>query len=281
MKTRIYTSIIAVLALSLVAVPAFSYAIDAAPASTGGGVSADTASSPTAPASTGDGVVSADTNPTAPAPTSTGGGTSADTVTPPADEDDFQSGGRTTNRRNTGTSNGGVTTPAGVVAGVTTTSCPLITDYLKLGGTNNPVQVTNLQVFLKNAEKLDVDVNGIFDEKTDAAVKAFQLKYIQTILGPWEATRATGFVYITTIKKINELACASPLTLSADELAIINEYKGRGHADSDMTDGTIGGSNATGTDQIGDTDSNEANTAATGEASILSRFWNFVKSLFR
>lgn len=159
-------------------------------------------------------------------------------------------------------------------------TCPLITDYLKAGSINDIAQVTKLQSFLKNVEKLNVDVNGVFDQKTEDAVKAFQTKYLASVMGPWDATRATGLVYITTLKKINELACASPFTLSADEQAIIKAYKDR-TAETEQT-AEIGQQVtpvASSTLEVGTDD--ESNVAAVGRASILSRFWNFIKNLFR
>lgn len=167
-----------------------------------------------------------------------------------------------------------------IVTLVSTTSCPLITDYLKLGGVNNPVQVSKLQIFLKNSEKLNVDVSGVFDQKTEDAVKVFQLKYLPSILEPWDATRATGFVYITTTKKINELACASPLTLSAEEQAIIAAYIAGSSGDEASI--VIGSSNtnATGTLEVGNLNEDD-NVAGVGGASILSRFWDFIVNLFK
>lgn len=162
------------------------------------------------------------------------------------------------------------------VATIATSSCPLITDYLKLDGANDPLQVTKLQIFLNSSEGAGLKVTGIFDTETEGAVMSFQKKYMTDILGPWDATRATGFVYITTMKKINALACAQPITLSADEMAIIEAYKARGESELSSTD--IG--SADGTTDIAGTDTNE-NVAAVGGSSIISRFWEFLKSLFR
>lgn len=205
-------------------------------------------------------------------------------VTPPSNGGGSTSGGSSYSGGSR-SSGGSVVTLANspVALGVMTTSCPLITDYLKLGGDNNGAQVTKLQIFLKNSEKLNVDVNGIFDQKTEDAVKSFQLKYLPTILGPWDATRATGFVYITTLKKINQLACATPLTLSADDQAIIAAYKARGTVEQSSEVVTPGTTNATGTLEVGTTDNGQTaeNTAAVANTSILSRFWNFIKNLFR
>ena len=190
---------------------------------------------------------------------------------------------------NGGSNNGGTTSSGGgssrnsrsssIITTIATTSCPLITDYLKLDGANDALQVTKLQIFLNGSENAGLIVNGIFDEKTEAAVMNFQKKYMTDILGPWDATRATGFVYITTMKKINALACATPITLSADELAIIEAYKTRGG--SDQIGAEIGsassGSDLASTDESVGND----NVAAAANASILSRFWNFLKNLFR
>lgn len=171
------------------------------------------------------------------------------------------------------------------VTAFSTTSCPLLTDYLKLGGQNNSSQVAKLQLFLKNAEKLNVDVNGTFDQKTEDAVKAFQIKYLPSVLGPWDADRASGFVFITTKKKINQIACASPLTLSIEDQAIIDAYKARGENPEQSAVVGQGEQNATSTGslEVGTTDNgqNAENVAAVGQASILSRFWNFIVNLFR
>ena len=104
-------------------------------------------------------------------------------------------------------------------------SCPLITTYMKFGGINNPTDVAKLQVFLKDSQGLDVTVNGIFDQQMENAVRAFQSKYMSQIMGPWGATQSSGYVYITTLKKVNEIACNTPLTLSPSEMAVINAYK--------------------------------------------------------
>ncbi|MEI8249301.1 MAG: peptidoglycan-binding domain-containing protein [Candidatus Taylorbacteria bacterium] len=159
----------------------------------------------------------------------------------------------------------------------TTTSCPLITTYMTFGGNNNASDVSKLQAYLKNVEGLNVDVTGVYDQKTVDAVKAFQDKYHNDTMGPWGAALASGRVYITTLKKINQLACSSALTLSADELAIIDSYKNT-VATGTSTPGSIG--QGTTTPQVGTNGTNGANTAAAANAPVLQRFWNFLKSIF-
>ncbi len=166
------------------------------------------------------------------------------------------------------------------------TSCPLITSFMSLGATNNGAEVAKLQAFLNSSENLNVDVNGIFDQKTSDAISSFQLKYRADILGPWGAAVPSGRVYITTLKKINELACQSPLTLSADELAIINTFKNRSTTGTSTSiigenGGTTNASSSASTSQeFGSNGTGNSNTAAAANTSVFGRFWNFVKNLF-
>lgn len=170
-------------------------------------------------------------------------------------------------------------------------TCPLITTFMQIGGANDSADVLRLQTFLKHIEGLDVDQTGIFDQKTEAGVKAFQAKYLSDIMGPWHASAPTGYVYITTKKKINQIACNYALTFTPDEQAVINAYlAGQQNGQTGQT-GTssspiIGatenqGSNGSSTNPIiGETGNGNSNTAAAANSSILSRFWNFIKNLF-
>lgn len=117
---------------------------------------------------------------------------------------------------------GYVNTPSartpGVVLGTSTeststASCgPLLHNYLRLGSHNDASEVQKLQNFL-NANLGTKLASGVFDTDTDAAVKTFQLKYWDEVLKPWVPTglkndhTPTGYVYKTTLRKINNLAC--------------------------------------------------------------------------
>ena len=170
-------------------------------------------------------------------------------------------------------------------------SCMLLSDTpMEKGWDNDPNQVTRLQVFLKKAEKLDVTINGIFDQQTEDAVKAFQTKYMDVVMAPWGATRASGIVYITTAKKINQIACRNPLFLLPSELAIINDYQARIASAATGTNLASGSSTspdqasnsemASSSDELGNNGENVSNTAAAGNPSILKRFWKFVVNMF-
>ena len=89
--------------------------------------------------------------------------------------------------------------------------CPAhITKYMRKGAANDPVEVSKLQSFLLEQEGFtSVQVNGVFDDTTDAAIRAFQEKHSGIILGPWAIQKGTGYVYRTTTKRINDLYCAA------------------------------------------------------------------------
>ncbi len=105
-------------------------------------------------------------------------------------------------------------------------SCYYLYDFLKQGENNNPVEVRKLQVFLKELEGFStLEVNGIFDDATFAAVSAFQEKYKEDILTPWGHDAATGYVYILTKKKVNENYCKTAFPVTTPEQSEIDSFK--------------------------------------------------------
>ena len=146
-------------------------------------------------------------------------------------------------------------------------------------------------MFLRNIEKLNVAVTGSFDDQTKVGVEAFQKKYSTEVLGPWDSTLPSGTVYITTLKKINQLACGTPITLDASELATVVKHIRERDFGTSMTEiGTAAqpgneitatGSVPIGPTIIGEGESDEdSNVAAVGGASVLKRFWQFLKNIF-
>ena len=100
-------------------------------------------------------------------------------------------------------------TVAGIQHSAPVPECPrYLTDYLRRGMSNDPLEVAKLQRFLNERMTVGLRVTGIFDAPTEAAVRAFQRRYADDILAPWGATQDTGYVYYTTQQKINELVCA-------------------------------------------------------------------------
>ncbi|MGB4076726.1 MAG: peptidoglycan-binding domain-containing protein [Minisyncoccia bacterium] len=100
----------------------------------------------------------------------------------------------------------------GAVLGASTCS-PLLSEYLRLGGTNTSDEVLELQEFLGENLTIALPVTGVFDEATDSAVKQFQSKYWILVLKPWGTAGAedtyspTGYVYRFTRWLINNLSC--------------------------------------------------------------------------
>ncbi len=104
--------------------------------------------------------------------------------------------------------------------------CNYLIDYLRIDFQNNPVEVTKLQIFLRDFEKENLSVTGIFDQATFDATSRFQAKYQDDILSPWGYAEgeSTGYVYILTKKKINEIVCKQILSLTTGQLQEISEF---------------------------------------------------------
>lgn len=112
-------------------------------------------------------------------------------------------------------------TPQGQVLGAQDAVCTLgIDTYMRKGYKNNSEEVKILQNFLNGHMNSGLVVDGVFGGKTEAAVKAFQLKYASDILTPWGNTVPTGIVYKTTLVKIKNLMC--PVTILPIPTDLVN-----------------------------------------------------------
>jgi hypothetical protein len=106
-----------------------------------------------------------------------------------------------------------------------TTDCNYLKDYMKIGWTNDPVEVIKLQVFLKELEGFkDLNITGVFDQATYDAVSIFQERYMGDILTPWGETQHTGFVYILTKKKVNEIVCNREFPINDQQKQEIKDF---------------------------------------------------------
>lgn len=104
--------------------------------------------------------------------------------------------------------------PAGEVLGaVTSCSVEYLSEYIKSGRQNNPVQVLKLQQFLNEHLGLNLPLTGFYGPMTLAAVNQFQTQYGDEVLAPWipyghpDKNTPTGYVYKTTRRWINMLSC--------------------------------------------------------------------------
>ena len=108
-----------------------------------------------------------------------------------------------------GTPTGGTTQ----VGGSTGASCvdigPLVINTpIRFTQTNNVADVTLMEKFLNAYENESLTVNGIYERVDYDAVNRFQRKYASSILTPWGISEPTGYVYITTLKKIKEIVAS-------------------------------------------------------------------------
>jgi len=113
-------------------------------------------------------------------------------------------------------------------ASSTPAACDMyLTAFIKFGAQNDTEQVKRLQHVLKTFEGAAVEENGVYDKATLDAVHAFQSKYWEMVLLPWNIKQSTGFVYLTTRKKVNEIYCNNTATfpLSSEENAVIEKAK--------------------------------------------------------
>lgn len=129
-----------------------------------------------------------------------------------------------------GSTGGSTATSTGETLGSSTSTIACdqyLTSFIKFGATNDEEQVKRLQHVLKDFEGAAVEVNGVFDQSTLTAVHAFQTKYWDTILAPWDIKQSTGYVYLTTRKKVNEVYCKNTIVfpLSQDETKLIEATK--------------------------------------------------------
>ncbi|HEY4518619.1 MAG TPA: immunoglobulin-like domain-containing protein [Candidatus Paceibacterota bacterium] len=109
----------------------------------------------------------------------------------------------------------GDNTSGGQVLGTTTastatsTTCvPKFVTFVMQGDTSASSEaIKNIQIFLNEHQNASLTVNGIYDEATISAVKAFQLASAAEILTPWGLIEATGNVYLTTLRAMNIQGC--------------------------------------------------------------------------
>jgi len=87
-------------------------------------------------------------------------------------------------------------------------SCGIYVEkFLRVGYDNNVEAVVKVQTFLNSYMNAGLRVDGIYGSKTEAAVRAFQLKHADKILTPWGITASTGIFYLTTQTEVNNIMC--------------------------------------------------------------------------
>ncbi|MFZ2716078.1 MAG: immunoglobulin-like domain-containing protein [Minisyncoccia bacterium] len=170
---------------------------------------------------------------------------------------------------------GGSFASAPITTGTTTFSggsCNYLNDYFRRDFNNNSIEVTKLQAFLRIFEgATDLAISGVYDEPTINAVNSFQMKYKEDILTPWGHTAPTGYTYILTKKKVNEIFCNKMITLSETDQAEIIAYRNRGVSTATTQDASgIGGSFIDGSVGYGSGNTNSNTNIGVGANNIDS-----------
>lgn len=87
---------------------------------------------------------------------------------------------------------------------------------IKLWATNDESEVKRLEQFLVSQWE-EVEIDGVYGNIDFEAVKRFQVKYRAQILDPWSIKNPTGYVFRTTVKTMNEVACWKTYTSQKTE----------------------------------------------------------------
>ena len=123
----------------------------------------------------------------------------------PNDDDEENSGG--------GGGGGGFasrSSSGGEVLGAADEICNWNTQYLRRGWHGNVASdVETMQNFLNLEMDAGLAVDKNFGPMTEAAVRAFQVKYMSDILTPWGLNSSTGIWYLSTTTKAKEIMCGA------------------------------------------------------------------------
>ena len=76
---------------------------------------------------------------------------------------------------------------------------------VKFGSKNDPNDVKLLEKYLNTYEGTSLPIDGIYSKAGFAAVVKWQEKYASEILTPWGLKKGTGYVFTTSLKKMNQI----------------------------------------------------------------------------
>ena len=92
---------------------------------------------------------------------------------------------------------------------------PHIRSYIGLNVENDVEDVRKLETFLNEKQGENLPVDGVYSKEDAEAVKRFQKKHASEVLGVWGLTEPTGYVYRTTLMKINSFYCSASIQCPA------------------------------------------------------------------
>ncbi|MBX9906520.1 Ig-like domain-containing protein [Patescibacteria group bacterium] len=92
---------------------------------------------------------------------------------------------------------------------------PHIRSYIGLNVENDAEDVRKLETFLNEKQGENLPVDGVYSKEDAEAVKRFQKKHASEVLGVWGLAEPTGYVYRTTLMKINSFYCSASIQCPA------------------------------------------------------------------
>jgi len=95
----------------------------------------------------------------------------------------------------------------GQVLGAATDICNIVKTHMRRGYVTIPDEVQTLQNFLNAYMSSGLIVDSKFGPKTEAAVKAFQLRQRANVMNPWGLTAPTGIFYLTSLAEAKRVMC--------------------------------------------------------------------------
>lgn len=106
--------------------------------------------------------------------------------------------------------------PSTAPTSVPTSVCaPYMKGFIQLGANNDSEEVKKLETFLNEKQGESLTVDGVYSAEDAEAVKRFQRKFASEVLGVWGLSEPTGYVYRTTLMKINSFYCDQAITCPA------------------------------------------------------------------
>lgn len=102
---------------------------------------------------------------------------------------------------------------------------------VRYGAANNPNDVKLLERYLNTYENAALTVDGVYAMNDYEAVVKWQEKYANEILKPWGLSKGTGYVFITSLRKIqsvHDTGCADIELLKKDFCYLYDQKLKRG-----------------------------------------------------
>ena len=88
---------------------------------------------------------------------------------------------------------------------------------IRFGAKNDPADVKLLEKYLNTYESAHLPIDGVYSKAGRDAVIAWQEKYASEILKPWGLKKGTGYVFTTSLKKMQQIRAGICSTQSSSK----------------------------------------------------------------